>query len=65
MGPELAISAHPVGAAEPVVTLRFPAATSPPGAYPSTLDVPTAGCWHLDVELGGTKSSLEVLVAAQ
>lgn len=62
-GSELSITAHPLAAAAPIVRMTFPAATSPPGAFPSTIDLPSAGCWHLDIALGTTSATLEILVA--
>jgi hypothetical protein len=60
---KLEISAHPLGASVPVVTFSFPAATSPVGNYPSDLDLPTPGCWQLDLTLGATRATLDVNVA--
>ena len=36
----------------------FPEAASPAGDYPSTVNVPTAGCWRLDLKSGTVRASV-------
>jgi hypothetical protein len=63
--PELVITARPADnpTAAPVV-VRVTAAASPLGNYPSSIDLPTPGCWTLQLTLGTVQASLSVLVAA-
>ena len=59
----LTVTAHPLGATRPVVTIETPAATAPAGNYASSIELPTPGCWHLDIALGASRASLDVTVA--
>jgi hypothetical protein len=60
----LSMAAHPFNASSPVVQFDFPAA-SPPRSdnYPSTLDLPSPGCWRLELTLGTTHATIDVMVA--
>jgi len=46
---------HPLGRAEPVVSFTFPG--------PSTVTVPTAGCWRFELTVGSQHATMDVLVA--
>jgi hypothetical protein len=46
-GAALQITVRPVAAAAPVLHQEVPANSGPGEIYPSVVDVPTAGCWHL------------------
>jgi hypothetical protein len=46
-GAPLQITVRPVAAAAPVLHQEVPANSGPGEIYPSVVDVPTAGCWHL------------------
>jgi hypothetical protein len=59
----LTIAAHPLDASSPVVRFDFPPALSPTGYYPSGIDLPSPGCWSLDLTLGSTHATLDVAVA--
>jgi hypothetical protein len=59
----LSISARPLDASSPVVVFDFPAASSPSGNYPSSIDLPSPGCWHLELTLGTARGSIDVMVA--
>jgi hypothetical protein len=59
----LTIVAHPPDGSSPLIHLEFPAATSPGGNYPSSLDVPDPGCWHLDLTVGTLRRTMDLLVA--
>ncbi len=48
-GSALTIRAHPVDSSSPEVTLREPANAGPGEIYPSIVDMPGAGCWHLEL----------------
>jgi len=52
----LIIKAHPLGAASPVAQFDLPAALSPAGNYPSGIELPSAGCWHLDLTIGSAQA---------
>lgn len=43
----LVVDAHPLGSAAPTVEYSFPDNSGPGNIYPSGVDVPSAGCWHL------------------
>jgi hypothetical protein len=59
----LVIKAHPLGATSPVVTFDVPPASSPAGNYPSGIELPRAGCWHLDLTIGSAQGAIDLLVA--
>ena len=59
----LSIAAHPFEASSPVVLFDFPAASSPSGNYPSGIDLPSPGCWHLDLALGSAHATIDLMVA--
>jgi hypothetical protein len=61
---ELDITARPADSpsASPLAIVA-PAAASPSGTYPSSIDVPTPGCWQLDVAVGDAHGSISILVA--
>jgi hypothetical protein len=61
---DLVIAAHPAGTETPIVRFRIPPAASPTGAYPSTIDLPSGGCWRLDIDVAGQPASMSLLVAA-
>jgi hypothetical protein len=57
LGANLDITAHPDGSASPSLHFSFPAAGRD---YPSEIDLPTPGCWELD--LGSTGAAMDLLV---
>lgn len=59
----LAIAAHPSGAATPTITFDIPPASAPDGNYPSLIDLPTPGCWRLELTLGAAHGTIDLLVA--
>jgi hypothetical protein len=60
----LKISAHPLAASSPVVLFDLPTASSPSGNYPSGIDLPSPGCWTLDLTLGSAHATIDLMVAA-
>jgi hypothetical protein len=58
-GANLVIAAYPAGSASPPIHFSFPATGLD---YPSEIDLPTAGCWQL--ELGSSGATIDVLVGA-
>lgn len=56
---DLVVTAHPLGASSPIVRFRFPGVRS----WPSLVDLPTAGCWHLDLAAGSSRATIDLLVA--
>jgi len=58
-----AIAAHPLNASSPVVRFDFGAALSPSGNYPSSIDLPSPGCWRLELTLGRVHATMDVMVA--
>jgi hypothetical protein len=60
-GSSLVVAAHPLGAASPSVTQTYPANASPGEIYPSIVNVPLPGCWHLDLSWSGHQASVELL----
>lgn len=59
-GAALTISAHPIGKAAPVVSTTQSANSSPGEIYPTIVDVPEPGCWHLDLAWAGQHASVEL-----
>ena len=59
----LLVAAHPLVARAPEVRFDIPPASSPRGNFPSSIDLPTPGCWHLDLTLGETMAAIDLLVA--
>jgi hypothetical protein len=61
----LEIVAHPAGAQSPTVrlTLGGPIPDPQPG-YPATIDLPSAGCWVLEVSIGARQGTIGLLVGA-
>jgi hypothetical protein len=59
----LAIRAHPSAGASPVITLDVEPASAPDGNYPSMIDLPTPGCWRLELTLGAAHATIDLLVA--
>ena len=54
----LDISAHPVGAAAPIVNQSAPFLTS--GDVPSIIDLPKSGCWHFDLTWSGHQAGMDI-----
>ncbi|HEX7473930.1 MAG TPA: hypothetical protein VF323_12675 [Candidatus Limnocylindrales bacterium] len=59
----LAITAHPRDAATPAIVFDFPPASAPDGNYPSMIHLPTPGCWRLELTLGASHATIDLLVA--
>lgn len=53
----LVIDAHPLAAATPAVHYSFPDNSGPGNIYPSSVDVPSAGCWHLTFAWGPSRTA--------
>jgi hypothetical protein len=60
LGGHLIIAAHPLDASAPVVHFEFPGGG---GGTPSSIDLPNPGCWTLDLAIGDTRATMDVLVA--
>jgi hypothetical protein len=56
----LHVTAHPLHLASPSVRVGETADSSPGEIYPSIIDVPTRGCWHLLLQWGGNRASLDL-----
>jgi hypothetical protein len=56
---DLTVRAHPDGAASPVVKFTVPGG----GGYPSLINLPSLGCWHLDVSVGSVAAGLDLVVS--
>jgi hypothetical protein len=59
----LQIVAHPAGARSPTVRLTL-GGSDPQQGYPSTIDLPSAGCWLFEVSVGAPKGTIGLLVGA-
>jgi hypothetical protein len=59
----LTIAAHPLNASSPVIRFDFPPAFSPGGNYPSGIDLPSPGCWRLEIALGTAHATMDLMVA--
>lgn len=58
----LVVDAHPLDAAMPSVHYAFPDNSGPGNIYPSLVDVPTQGCWHLTFAWGtGRAAEMDLL----
>lgn len=62
-GRPLRVVATPIGKAAPRVELTIDPALQPAGNYPSTIDLPLAGCWHLEIHGAREVASIDVLVS--
>jgi hypothetical protein len=62
-GSDLTVKAHPWDAAAPVVTAQEPANAGPGEIYPSIVDMPGAGCWHLDLSWNGHADAIDLRYA--
>ena len=60
-GHPLMISARPDGESGPVVAETSPDHSSPGEIYPSSIMVPTAGCWDLDLQWGNAQASARLM----
>ena len=56
----LEVSAHPLGAANPTIDQYFPANSGPGEIYPSIVDVPRAGCWHIDLKWNANEAAVDL-----
>ena len=59
-GSDLVILGHPAGAASPIVKVTKPADSGPGEIYPSIVDMPTPGCWVLDLAWAGHAATVEL-----
>jgi hypothetical protein len=59
----LTIKAHPRGGPTPELTFEVEPASAPDGNYPSMIDLPTPGCWRLELALGAAHATIDLLVA--
>ena len=59
-GQPLHVTAHPLHLGSPSLRVVDVADSSPGEIYPSVLDVPTRGCWHLMLQWGGNRASLDL-----
>jgi hypothetical protein len=59
-GAVLVVTGHPMGVSSPTIRASFPADSSPGEIYPSIIDVPTPGCWRLDLSWAGHTAAVEL-----
>jgi len=59
-GQPLHVTARALHLASPAVRVVDAADSSPGEIYPSILDVPTRGCWHLMLQWGGNRATLDL-----
>jgi hypothetical protein len=60
-GAPLRLTLRPARRAAPRITVDQPANSSPGEIYPSIVDVPTAGCWHVTAEWNNNRATLDLL----
>lgn len=60
LGSPLTIEATPWHAATPLIRRSWPADSSPGEIYPSYVNVPTAGCWHLTLRWAGHTDGIDL-----
>jgi hypothetical protein len=58
-GSDLVLTLRPAGGGD-AVTVSEPAGSSPGEIYPSIVDVPAPGCWHVVAEWNGHRATLEL-----
>jgi hypothetical protein len=59
-GRSLNLTARPLHLPSPTLRVVDAADSSPGEIYPSILDVPTSGCWHLMLEWDGNRAALDL-----
>jgi len=59
-GQPLQVTARPPHLASPSLRMVDAADSSPGEIYPAIFDVPTRGCWHLMLQWGGNRASLDL-----
>ena len=59
-GADLTITAHPAGAASPMIAVVQAANSGPGEIYPSVVDVPTPGCWVFDLAWSSHRATLQL-----
>jgi hypothetical protein len=59
-GAPLRITATPLGLAAPLVRVEEPASSGPGEIYPSIVEVPFAGCWHVELAWGPNTDSVDL-----
>jgi len=59
-GNDLRLTLRPLGGTEPTVRITEQANSSPGEIYPSSVDVPTPGCWSVLAEWNGNVASFEL-----
>lgn len=62
-GHPLLVTARPLSGG-PAVNLTFPADASPGEIYPSIVDVPTPGCWHMTLRWNGHTATIDLPYSA-
>lgn len=60
-GQPLTITATPLDHNGGMVTVNEPANSGPGEIYPSIVDVPTPGCWQLNLQWAGNHDTIELL----
>ncbi len=58
-GQPLLLTARPLAGGS-AVNLTFPAGASPGEIYPSSVDVPTPGCWHMTLQWNGHTATIDL-----
>jgi hypothetical protein len=61
-GRPLAITARPMSAPGPAVVFHREADSGPGEIYPSVIDLPTPGCWRLDLRWGSHQATIDMQV---
>jgi hypothetical protein len=61
---DLVIAAHSPDSSSPVVQFTVPAVASPAGNYPSSIGLPSPGCWRLDLTIGTVGAAIDLTVAS-
>jgi hypothetical protein len=63
-GQNLIISGRRTGAPKPTVRHTRPPDSGPGEIYPSTIDVPTPGCWRFELQWGAHRDRVELMYRA-
>jgi hypothetical protein len=59
-GTPLRITATPFGLTAPLVRVEVPADSGPGEIYPSIVEVPFAGCWHVELAWGPNTDAVDI-----
>ena len=63
-GGALLIQAQPLGSQQPLIKVTRPADSGPGEIYPDGVLIPTAGCWHFNLQWATGHADLDLMYSA-